>query len=134
MVGKTMKDTYTLLETIKTSDGKTILFKKEHLVNFFKKTYEENYLNLSDTEKEEAFQVDQEYGDLLVKIIKEPLQKVLEEASGAAWALQDEERNPIEEYEHALSLPKDNDLSDEEHGLKMERLRLHKEWYEKQIN
>ena len=129
-----MKNTFTTLETFRASDGNVILFRKEHLLNFFKKTYEENYLNLSVAEKEEAFQIDHEYGDLLIKIIKEPLQKILEESAGAAWALQDEERNPIEEYEHALSLPKDNDLSDEEHSLKMERLRLHKEWYEKQIS
>lgn len=133
MVGKTMKNTYTLLETTKASDGNTIIFKREHLAKFFKKTFEENYANMSDEEKKEVFHLDQEYGDLLIKVWKEPLQKIIE-TSGANWALQDEERNPIEEYEHALSLPKDEDLSDEEHNLKLERLRLHKEWYEKQIS
>lgn len=128
-----MKNTYTLLETTKASDGNTIIFKREHLAKFFKKTFEENYANMSDEEKEEVFHLDQEYGDLLIKVWKEPLQKIIEK-SGATWALQDEERNPIEEYEHALSLPKDEDLSDEEHNLKLERLRLHKEWYEKQIS
>lgn len=128
-----MKNTFTTLETLRTSDGKVIIFNAEQLGNFFKKTYEENYANMTPEEKEEAFYVDQEYGDLLVKMWKEPLQKILE-YSGATWALQDAPRNPIEEYEYVLSIPKDEDMTEEEHNLKIERLRHHKEWYEKQIS
>jgi len=37
-----------------------------------------------------------------------------------------------EEYENYASLPKDADLTDEEHQLKLEHLRQFKEWFEKQ--
>jgi hypothetical protein len=133
VVGKTMtKNTYTLLETLKTHNGKNVIFKKEILINYFKNDYEENFLNLSNEEKHEAFQVDLMYGDLITKILKEPLQKMLEEF-GANWALQDEERNPIEEYEHIISLPKNEDMTEEQWNLKIERLRIAKEWYEQNI-
>lgn len=131
MADQTMKNTFTFLETFKASDGNTIIFKGEHIGKFFKKTYEENYASMSKEEKEEAFRVDHEYGDLLIKIWKEPLQEIL---SHVGWALQDSGRNPIEEYEYALSLPKDEDMTEEEHNLKMERLRLNKEWFEKHIS
>jgi hypothetical protein len=125
-----MKNTFTILETFRASDGKVILFRGEQLSNFFKKTYEENFANMTPDEKQEAFQVEQEYGDLLTKMWKEPLQKVL---NGSVWVLPNEPRNVIEEYEYALSIPKDEDMTEEEHNLKIERLRLYKELYEKQI-
>jgi hypothetical protein len=130
MVGETMKDTYTAMETVTTCCGNTIIFRKDLLAKFFKTTYEENYLNLTQEEKEEAFRVDQEYGDLLIKIWKEPLQEILKDF-GADWALQCSPRNPTEEYEYQLTLP-DADLTEEQYALKLERLRIHKEWFEKQ--
>ena len=126
-----MKNTFTFLETIKTTDGHTIVFKGDALGKFFKKTYEENHANLSEEQKHEAFLVEQEYGDILLRMYKEPLQKLL---GDVGWIVPNDERNPIEEYEYALSLPKDEDMTEEEHNLKIERLRLHKEWYEKQIS
>ena len=131
MVGETMKDTYTAMETVTTCCGDTIIFKPQLLNIFFKKTFEENYSNLTQEEKEESFRVDQEYGDLLIKIWKEPLQEILK-SFGADWALQCNPRNPIEEYEYQLILPKDEDLTEEQYNLKMERLKLNKEWFEKQ--
>lgn len=128
-----MKNTFTTLETLRTSDEKVILFRGEQLGNFFKKTYEENFANMTPEEKQEAFQVEQEYGDLLMKMWKEPLHNLLNPVTGAGWILQDEERNPTEEYEYALSIPKDEDVTEEEHNLKIERLRIYKELYEKQI-
>jgi len=127
-----MKDTYTSMETITTGCGNTVIFRPDQLGTFFKKTYEENYLTLTPEEVSESFGIDQEYGDLLIKIIKEPLHDILIDYYGAEWALQDKERDPIEEYNYALSKPKDEDMTEEEHNLKMERLRLHKEWFEQQ--
>jgi hypothetical protein len=131
MVGEKMKNTYTSMETVKTCCGNTIIFRPDLLAKFYKKTFEENYLSLSQQDMEESFLVDQLYGDLLTKIWKEPLQGIIQEY-GADWALQCACRNPVEEYNHQLSLPKDADLTEEEYNLKMERLRLHKEWYETQ--
>lgn len=128
-----MKNTFTMLETFRTSDGKVILFRGEQLGNFFKKTYEQNFANMTTEEKQETFQVEQEYGDLLTKMWKEPLQKVLNFTDDSGWVLPNEPRNPTEEYEYALSIPKDEDVTEEEHNLKIERLRLYKELYEKQI-
>lgn len=126
-----MKNTYTSLETIRTRNGKTILFKQEDVAKWFKTNYEQNYLNLSQEEKNLAFQLDTEYGDLLIKLWKEPLQNLISE-SGANWALPDGDRNPIEEYYYQLAGGNtDEDLTDEQYQLKLERLRLQKEWFEK---
>lgn len=133
MVGQTMKNTFTLLETIKTQNGKTVIFKKELIAEYFKNNYEQNFANLTDEEKQETFRIDNEYNDLLVKVLKEPMHKMFDDI-GITWALPDTERNPIEEYEFVLSSPKDEDLTEEQHYAKLERLRQHKEWYEKQIS
>lgn len=129
-----MINTFTTLETLKTSDGKTIVFNPDQLGEFFKRTYEENYMNLSKEEKEEGFLVDQQYGDLLIKMWKEPMHNLLNPVTGATWILQDEQRNPIEEYENILTLTKDEDISQEDWDSKIERLRHHKEWFESQNN
>jgi hypothetical protein len=118
------------METITTSDGHTILFSKSQVCKFFKSTFEQNYSNLSEDERAEFFHINEQYGDLLDKIWREPLQEMLNELYGANWAVQSADRNPTEEYEHHLSIGKDEDLTDEEHQLKMERLRHHKEWFE----
>lgn len=127
-----MKNTYTTLETTTTTDGNTIIYRPDLIAQFFKKTFEENYFNLSKEQKEEVFLVDKEFGDLLTKIWKEPLQQILVNYHGSEWALQSSERNPTEEYEHHLLIDKDEDLSDEEHDLKIQRLKEHKEWFENQ--
>lgn len=114
-----MKNTYTLLETIKTSDGNTIIFDPKHLIKFFEKTFEDNFASLTTEEKQEAFQVEYEYEDLLIKLWKEHIQE--------------SSRNPIDEYEYLLLAPKEDGVTEEEHNLKMERSRQNKEWYENQI-
>jgi len=128
-----MKDTYTLLETVETSCGHTIIFRPELVGTFFKKHVEENFAKLTPEEQEQCHLLDQQYGDLDLKLWKQPLHDLLNGIrDDVNWAMQDANRNPTEEYEYALSIGRDADLSVEEHNLKMERLRLHKEWFEKQ--
>ena len=132
MVGKAMtNNNYTLLDTVLCSDGNRRIFRKEYVADWFKHDFESNYLQLTTEEREEGFSIELDYGDLIVKILNEPLQEFLKD-SGAAWALKDEYRNPIEEYEHALVHNRDEDLTEEQHAMKIERLRQHKEWFEKQ--
>ena len=125
-----MKNTYTSLEAIQTRDGNTVVFKAQKVAKFFKKNFEENFHKLTPQEKQEFFHIQHEYGDILDKIWRVPLQEALK-VSGAKWALQDVQRNPIEEYNNVRGRGKDADLSQEEHDLKLERLRLYKEWFEK---
>jgi hypothetical protein len=124
------KNTFTNLECLETFDGNTVIFKEEYLCNFFKTKFEKKYMSLTQEEKEEVAFVDQEYGDLLDKVWREPLQEALK-PSGAKWALQDEKRNPIDEYKHVLSVAKDADISEEAHQAKVERLRIHAELFAK---
>jgi len=126
-----MKDTYTSMETVTTCCGNTVIFVHSQVMKFFKETFEKNYSNFTTEEKEEFFHIDNEYGDLLAKIWKEPLQDMLKTSYGADWALPHEERNPTQEYEYVLA-NRDNDLTDEQYNLKLERLRQHKEWFESQ--
>lgn len=127
-----MKNTYTLLETITTFDGNTVIYRPDLISNFFRDTFEKNHSVLSQQHKEETFLVDEKYGDLLDKIWRERLHDILINYHGADWGLKSDERNPIEEHEHQMSLDKDADLTDEQHNLKLERLRLHREWFENQ--
>ena len=130
-----MKSFLTLLDTLKTHDGNRIIYRPDKILEFFKRTYEENYMNLSKEEKEEGFLVDQQYGDLLMKIFKEPIHNLLNadnSDTSISYIIQTEQRNPTEEYEYALAIPKDDYVTEEEYNLKMERLRLHKEWFESQ--
>ena len=120
MVGQTMKNTYTTSETLKTSDGNTIIYNTAFVSDFLKKTIEENYVKLSDEEKLESFHITYEYGDLLAKFLDAP--------TGAV------RRNAKEEYEHFCSIPKDDDISEHVYNIKKERLRLNKEWFESQNN
>ena len=125
-----MKNTFTTLETLTTHDGNTIIFNQMCVGEFFKTIFEQNYLKLSPEEKEEVYLVNQQYGDLLNKLWREPLQEALK-PSGAKWATQDKKRNPIDEYKHVLSAAKDADLTEEAHQIKMERLKLHAELFAK---
>ena len=117
-----MNNTYTLLETLKTSDGNTIIFNGSQISKFYDKTFEENFANLSIEEKEEVFRIDRDYEDLLFKVLREPLQEMMKYLP----------KNPIDEYEFFLSQSKSEDVTEEQYNLKIERLRQHKEWYEKQ--
>jgi hypothetical protein len=125
-----MKNTFTTLETLTTHDGNTIIFNQMCVGEFFKTIFEQNYLKLSPEEKKEVYFVDQQYGDLLNKAWRDPLQEALKPI-GAKWATQDKKRNAMEEYKHALSVAKDADITEEAHQAKMKRLRLHAELFTK---
>ena len=124
------KNTFTSLECLVTYDGNTVIFKEEYLCNFFRTKFQRKYMRLTQQEKEEVAFIDQQYGDLLDKVWRMPLQHTLK-PMGADWAIQSEKRNPIEEYEHALNLPKDADFSEEAHQAKLERLRISAEIFAK---
>lgn len=127
-----MKNTFTTLETLTTSDGNTIIFNQMSVGEFFKTIFEQNYLKLSPEEKEEVYLIEQNYGDILDRVWKSPLQ-VAVKSTGAGWVFQDEERNPIEEYRYALAMAKDADITEEAHQAKMKRLKLHAELFAKEI-
>jgi hypothetical protein len=126
-----MKDTYTLLETIETSDGNTVIYNPLQVTEFFRVQFEQNFSKMSFEEKHQCFKLQHNYKDLVTKLY-EPLQEIVRLCRGADWALQNSHRNPTEEYDYQLSLPKDEDFTDEENQLIMERFRLRKEWFEQQ--
>ena len=127
-----MKDTYTSLETVETFDGNTIIYRPEKVTEFFRIIFEQNFAQMSIEEKHQSFKLAYDYKDLVKKVWQEPLQEIVRLHRGADWALQSSDRNPTEEYDYQLSLSKDEDFTDEENQLVMERLRLHKEWFEQQ--
>lgn len=122
------KYSYTHLDTIKTYEGDNIIFSPEVVANFIKRTYYENILKLSKEEKEEWFQLSIKYRDILDKLFDNKVEKYTE----AGWIKRSDRRNPIEEFDNYCSQPKDEDLTDEEHELKMQYLKEYKEWFEQQ--
>lgn len=128
----TIANTFTFLETVKTSDGNTILYDLNESAHFFRNKIEENYNTFTSNEKEEFFEMQQKYGDIFDIIFKEPLHNALAETNPVGWVVQDVKRNPIEEYEYFLTKSKDEDMTDSEHNLKFKRLLEHKLWFEKQ--
>lgn len=121
---------HTLLPTIKTYNNENILYDKTLIPNFVKKTFFERVAALSEEEKDEFFRMTYNYEDILLEIFDGQIGKFTE----AGWTTVNDPvfRNPIEEYENYESLPKDADLTEEEHALKLEHLRQFKEWFEKQ--
>ena len=121
---------HTLLPTIKTYDGENILYDASVIPNFVKKTFFERVAALSEEERDEFFRMSYEYEDVLFEMFDGQIENLTE----AGWTTANDPifRNPIEEYENYESLPKDDDLTDEEHQLKLEHLRQFKEWFEKQ--
>lgn len=126
------KYAYTYLPTIKTYDNENIFFNESLIPNFVKKTFFERFNALSEEEKDEFFRMSYEYEDILFELFDVQIEKFTK----AGWtAINDPVfRNPTEEYENYASLPKDDDLTHEEHELKLEFLRQFKEWFEKQNN
>lgn len=118
---------YTLLPTIKTYDGDNILFYKEVIADFLKKTHYERISQLNDEEKCEFFEMSLKYREVLDKVFDN---KIVEFRNN--WTYDPTYRNPTEEYETYISLPKDEDLTDYEHELKVQHLKEFKDWYEKQ--
>jgi hypothetical protein len=109
------------------------MFRPELVGYFFKNIFEKNFAKLTQEEKEKLFSLETQYGDLDLKIMKNPLYDMLNKMdNNLHWGINDTEQNPTEVYEHDLSIDRDQNMSEEEHNLKMERLRLHKEWFEKQ--
>jgi hypothetical protein len=108
-----MKGTYTKLETVQTADSNTIIFDKAQVALFFKKGMEHVYASFSPEEQQEWFSIHLNYGDLLQKIWKDPLSE---------YYTDEVVRNPTEEYNFVASTPKDPDLTDEEHEMKLQRL------------
>jgi|LakMenE01Jun11ns_1017448.scaffolds.fasta_scaffold9936789_2 hypothetical protein len=121
---------HTLLPTIKTYDNENILFNQSLIPNFVKKTFFERVVALSEEERDEFFRMSYEYEDVLFEMFDGQIENLTE----AGWTTATDTifRNPTEEYENYASLPKDADLTDEEHQLKLEHLRQFKEWFEKQ--
>jgi hypothetical protein len=122
------KYSYTYFPTIKTYEGDNILLDTKVISDFLKKTFMERILNLTEEEKNEYFTVAYEYEDVLTELFDSQVEKVVQ----ANWTMDPLYRNPIEEYENYVSLPKDEDLTDEEHELKLQVLKEFKEWFEKQ--
>ena len=124
------KYSHTLLPTIKTYDNENILYDASVIPNFVKKTFFERVAALSEEEKDGYFRMTYDYEDVLLELFDGQIQKFTE----AGWTTANDPifRTPTEEYENYASLPKDSDLTDEEHQLKLEHLRQFKEWFEKQ--
>ena len=128
-----MKDTYTLLETVETSCGNTIMFRPVLVEYFYKNIFEKNFAKLTQEEKEKLFVLETQYGDLDLKVMKQPLHDMLNEMHpGLHIGVSDKDHNPVEAYEHHLNISKDKALSEEEWELKLARLKEHKDWFEKQ--
>lgn len=114
------------IETAKTYDGDNIIFHKNVVTNWVKSTYNKSKIELSGEDKEELFEMQLEYIDVFREIWNHALFNI----SGLNWVLPDRIKSPVEEYEHFITLSKDEDYSDEEHGIKEIGLREYKEWYE----
>lgn len=123
-------NTYTSFETVQTSDGNTILYSLPQVANFFKTEIEENFILLTNEEKQEFFELQEKYYDILTKVFTEPLHITITKILPVGWIKQDSKRNPIEEYEYTLQKGQDADISNRHHRLKMQRLNEHKIWFE----
>ena len=122
------KYSYTQLETIKSYGGDNIIFDEKVVANFYKKTILENILNLTESEKEEYFQMNLEYRDVLDIIYDSHF----ENAATTGWT-ERSVKTPTEDYENFLTLLSsggDEGFTEEERNLKLEVLRQFKEWYE----
>lgn len=120
---------YTHLETIKTYEGDNIIFQPKIVTDWVKSTYNKKKIELSDEDKEELFEMQLEYIDVFREIWNHALFNI----SGLTWVLPDRIKSPVEEYEHFITLTKDEDYTDEEHDIKEIGLREYKEWYEKKF-
>lgn len=131
--GETMKR-YTFTssdnEVVKTYDGDYILFHKNVVTNWVKSTYNKNKLELSEEDKIELYKMQTEYAD----VFREIWNHALYDISGLNWVLPDRIKSPVEEYEQFLTIPKDEDYTDEEYEIKLQGLREIAEWYKKQQN
>lgn len=119
---------FTHLDTIKTYDGDAILFEARVIASFMKSTYYKNVLNLTPEEKDKYFEMSWKYKDILTVLFDSNMEHTTE----AGWIKKTDIRTPTEEFDNYVSQPKDEDLTDEEHELKLEYLKQYKDWFEKQ--
>lgn len=117
----------TLLETIKTHDGDSIIFEPRVIANYMKTTFIQNILDLTPEEKNRFFEMSWKYKDILSILFDSKLEHTTE----AGWLRKTDIRTPTEEFNNYVSQPKDEDLTDEEHELKLQYLKEYKEWFEK---
>lgn len=126
-----MKDTYTSMETLVTSDGNTILFRKDQVLHFFTHHIEHNHAALSQSEQEEEFKINYLYSDLIDKIYKLPLQNHLN-SLGAQTIPFSRNKTAEENYEDALANGPGEFETPEEFAMKLQRLANLKEWVKRQ--
>lgn len=120
---------YTTLRTIKNSEGQNILWHPEHLQHYFYTVVMENFNKLTLEEKHQWFEATWIHKELIAKLYDEPTQNT----GCAPESVQRDNRNPIEEYEHLLSIDPDADMTPEQWQLKLEMQRERKEWFEQYI-
>jgi hypothetical protein len=119
--------TYTLLKTIPDSNGNNVIWHPHHLKKYFYQVTAETFLNLTQEEKDEWFEISWKYADLLDLLYEMPKLN-----SGCApQAVQEVRRTPIEEWEHINSIEPDADMTEYEWNLKLQILKEKKEWFEK---
>lgn len=67
--------TYSSKRPVLAIDGADKKFEDDHIKYFFNTKYRQNYDNLTQSEKEEWFQLQKDYGNLIEKIYGEKLYK-----------------------------------------------------------
>lgn len=118
---------YTYQQTIKNFEGDNILYDFFVLTNYMKKNHIERINRLTEEQKERFFYMAYHFRETIDKLMD---QHIINFAD-PGWN-EERVRNPKEEYEHFISLPRDEDYTDEEYELKLNHLREFKEWFEKQ--
>lgn len=119
---------FTHLETIKTYGGESVLFEPRVIANYMKTTFIQNILDLTPEEKDRFFEMSWKYRYSLAELFESNLENTTE----AGWIKKTDIRTPTEEFDNYASQTKDEDLTDEEHELKLQYLREYKDWFEKQ--
>ena len=118
---------YTYEQTIKKFEGDNILYDFFVLTNYMKKNHIERINRLTEEQKERFFYMSYHYRSTTDKL----MDKQIINFADPGWN-EERVRNPKEEYENFISLPRDEDYTDEEYELKLNHLREFKEWFEKQ--
>lgn len=118
---------YTYEQTIKNFEGDNILYDFFVLTNYMKKNHIERINRLTEEQKERFFYMSYHYRSTTDKL----MDKQIINFADPGWN-EERVRNPKEEYENFISLPRDEDYTDEEYELKLNHLREFKEWFEKQ--
>jgi hypothetical protein len=118
---------YTYEQTIKNFEGDNILYDFFVLTRYMKKNHIERINRLTEEQKERFFYMSYHYRSTTDKL----MDKQIINFADPGWN-EERVRNPKEEYENFISLPRDEDYTDEEYELKLNHLREFKEWFEKQ--